>query len=152
MAGLIWITGGAGCGKTTLASELKSRLPHAIVLDGEHWRAALGELGTGYAADDRLRIGGALARLALLLTEQNATVIVATISRHAHIGTLLARRAFVVRVTADAVVVRERRPTLDSELLAAMNADPWPFPVDLTLRSDERSPSQLAEHVLKAWR
>jgi ABC-type cobalamin/Fe3+-siderophores transport system ATPase subunit len=151
MARLIWITGAAGSGKTSLARCLQTQVPSALLLDGEDWRSILGEFGAGYADSDRRRIGCALARLAVALAEQGALVIVATISKHPDVGLLLAQRALVVRLVADDAVLRARRPHLESDMLRSQNADPWPFAVDLTLTSDRLSTASMANRILRQW-
>lgn len=77
---VIWITGLSGAGKTTLARALLPHLPHAILLDGDEMREALGELGGGFDAASRKRLALTYARWARLLARQGFTVIVATIS------------------------------------------------------------------------
>ena len=77
---VIWITGLSGAGKTTLARALLPHLPHAILLDGDEMREALGELGGGFDTASRKRLALTYARWARLLAQQGFTVVVATIS------------------------------------------------------------------------
>jgi cytidine diphosphoramidate kinase len=93
---ILWITGLAGAGKTTLAravvDALRSRESAAIaplLLDGDALRDALDggdELGdadeahTGYDRASRLRRAWRIARLAQFAASQDIPVVVATIS------------------------------------------------------------------------
>lgn len=136
---LLWLTGAAGVGKSTMARELLAHWPadaRPLWLDGDRWRALLGPLGAGYARTDRCLIGSALARLAVDLAEQGASVLVTTVSRHAEVGTVLAgcRSPLLrVRMCAPLPLLCERRPEISAEDLAWMAADPWPFPLDVEL-------------------
>jgi adenylylsulfate kinase len=80
---VFWITGLAGAGKTTVARHLAAHLRAsgrmALVLDGDAVRAAVCP-DLGYAMDDRHRAADCYSRLARLLAEQGADVVVATIS------------------------------------------------------------------------
>ena len=78
-----WITGLSGAGKTTLGQELSRRLRAAgqrvIFLDGDALRSAIAE-DLGHSAGERRRAAMRNARLCLLLAEQGADVVCATIS------------------------------------------------------------------------
>lgn len=88
MTGAIaWFTGLPASGKTTLAERLRERLAGrgltAIVLDGDRMRDVLG--AHGYSAADRDAYYGVLGRLAAVLAEQGAVVLVpATAPRRQH--------------------------------------------------------------------
>lgn len=139
MSRLVWITGAAGAGKSTLARALLQAWPHVqrpLWLDGDRWREILGPLGAGYAPGDRTAIGSALARLALELVAQGTPVIASTISRHAQVGAVLddcAVPQLRVRVRAPLQVLCARRPGILQEELAGMAAEPWPYRIDLEL-------------------
>ena len=155
---LLWLTGAAGAGKTTLARALLDAWPASTLplwLDGDHWRALLGPLGQGYTSADRYQVGTALARLAVDLAGQGASVLVTTISRHADVGRVLAgcvSPVLRVRLRAPLFRLRERRPQISADELAGMAADPWPYAVDVTLDADgpESSLAQLRPHLV-AW-
>lgn len=74
---VIWITGKAKAGKTTLAQNLAQAIPAAIVLDGDAMR---GHFPEGYENDDRERNILRLAHFAAMLEEQGFTPIVSCIS------------------------------------------------------------------------
>lgn len=81
---VIWITGLAGAGKTTLARAVAQHLRDTgravLVLDGDEVRRALGAAGAGYTRDERLAIARRIAALARLASAQGLVVVVATIS------------------------------------------------------------------------
>jgi adenylylsulfate kinase len=80
---VVWITGLAGSGKTTVATALAARLRArgvpVILLDGDALRRAIAR-DLGYEVDERRRGAERYARLAVLLAGQGYTVLVATIS------------------------------------------------------------------------
>ena len=75
---VIWITGLAGSGKTTLAHELALELKKAkkniILLDGDALRSAIGQ-GVGYSLEERKKLSFQYAGLCKLLSEQGFTII-----------------------------------------------------------------------------
>lgn len=77
---VIWITGLSGAGKSTLARALVPHLPHAVLLDGDELRAALGATSSGFDRAGRLALAQTYARLCRLLAEQGHIVVIATIS------------------------------------------------------------------------
>lgn len=80
---LVWITGLAGTGKTTLAlkvyEKLKKKHLNVVHLDGDTMREVLGG-DYGHDLEDRKRTARIYARLAHMLTSQGINVIVSTIS------------------------------------------------------------------------
>jgi adenylylsulfate kinase-like enzyme len=75
---IIWIRGERGAGKTTLAKELCSKLPKAILLDGDEMRASISE-ELDFSDEDRYENNMRIGKLAAVLHKQGFDVIVATI-------------------------------------------------------------------------
>lgn len=80
---LVWITGLAGSGKTTLGRSLHAALAgsgvHAVLLDGDALREITGGV-FGYDRDDRLRCAEFYSRLCSHLAAQGVNVICCTVS------------------------------------------------------------------------
>lgn len=83
----IWVTGLSGAGKTTisrkLVAELRRIAGNVIFLDGDELRevlSAVSEKGAHHDRDQRTAIAMQYARLCRLLSSQNMTVVIATIS------------------------------------------------------------------------
>ena len=85
---LIWITGLAGAGKTTIATalyeRLKRRYNNLVLLDGDDFRELMGQ-DVGYDLDSRKIMARRMSRLCKYLTTQGIHVICATISMHKEI-------------------------------------------------------------------
>lgn len=82
---VIWVTGLAGSGKTSLCNALyrllKPKMPELLLLDGDAVRSALGQ-DLSYAEEDRVKQVKRLQNLAKVLSEQNLVVIVAVVYAH----------------------------------------------------------------------
>ena len=79
-ARVVWITGFAGAGKTTLARALQAKwFGPVVLLDGDALREALGG-ADGHDRDARLHLAQSYGRLARLVSDSNVDVLVATIS------------------------------------------------------------------------
>lgn len=80
---LIWITGLAGSGKTTLGKEvyrnLKVKYVNTLFLDGDSFREILGS-DLGHNQADRLINAMVISRMCKFLINQNINVICATMS------------------------------------------------------------------------
>ena len=80
--GVIWITGLAGAGKTSIARALVAQLRAAgqpcVLLDGDELRSVFGE--TRHDRASRLSVAHGISRLATLIAEQHLIAVVATIS------------------------------------------------------------------------
>ncbi len=84
---VIWITGLSGAGKTTIAKELCKRIrsvgEKVVLLDGDELREVLMSESTpfkNYDKDSRLNVSMQYARLCKLISDQDVTVVIATIS------------------------------------------------------------------------
>ena len=157
MSGILWITGLAGSGKTSLANAVVRRWQGSALLhlDGDRWRQILGDLGAGYLPDQRLAIGSALARLSLELASQRQSVVVSTISRFAEVGEILATSelpVYRVLLQANLPTLTARRPHIHRPESASDHETPWPFQIDLCLRSDTQMDiDALAAQILAQW-
>jgi len=77
---LVWITGLAGSGKTTLAEKLREAMEYKVIhLDGDNLRGILRETTT-HDIDGRIRTSKIYSELCSYLTNQGFDVIMSTIS------------------------------------------------------------------------
>ena len=80
---VFWITGLSGAGKTTISLLLKERLMEMgiapILVDGDAFREILGDR-FGYSDEERFYLAQCYGRFCKNLSDQNHTVICATIS------------------------------------------------------------------------
>ena len=80
---LIWITGLAGSGKTTIGKQvysfLKEHNPSTIYLDGDSFRDIMGG-SFGHSREQRFIVAFQIARLCQYLINQNINVVCTTIS------------------------------------------------------------------------
>lgn len=85
---VIWITGLAGSGKSTIGRAVHERLkkasPGIVFFDGDELREVF-RATTHFAGEDRLALALAYARLCRLVAEQGIDVICATISLFAEV-------------------------------------------------------------------
>ena len=80
---LIWITGLAGAGKTTIGKQLYAQLkatkPEVVFLDGDQLREVFGK-SEAYTQEERQQLALSYSRLCKVLCSQGIDVICATIS------------------------------------------------------------------------
>ncbi len=83
-SGVIWITGLSGAGKTTLARKvltgLRDRGINSVLLDGDEVRDAFQDQCVSYDRASRLVNARRICQLARMLSNQDITIVVATIS------------------------------------------------------------------------
>jgi adenylylsulfate kinase-like enzyme len=79
---LIWITGLAGSGKTTIGKgvfqKLKEKELNTIFVDGDQYRKVFG--ASGYTKAERLVVAKNIVKLCKFLIDQNINVVCCTIS------------------------------------------------------------------------
>jgi hypothetical protein len=173
VAVIIWINGGFGAGKTTLADELHRRLPDAVVYDPEEvglmlWKWILPDGDFQHLPSWRELVVGT----ALSLRRHHADTLIVPMSliRDAYRAEILGalsdagEEVLHVFLEADAGVLRERlnaRVTVPGrdwdqaarefgmtgvdEMVAAAGRQPGGT---LLLRSDRLTPAELADEVL----
>lgn len=166
---IIWITGLAGAGKTTLAAELLSQLQAAQQrgdarvagalrqIDGDAVRRDLGAQGQGYAREQRLAVAQQIAQRAAAHSRAGGMAVVATISLfHAiHAFNRGNRADYFEVLLACAEPLREARcsdgrlrsgPRVGVEIAAE-----FPLAPHLRLDSGLHAPAALADAVIQAW-
>lgn len=166
---IIWITGLAGAGKTSLAVELLSQLSLAQQqgdariagplqqIDGDAVRRSLGQHGQGYSREQRLEVARRISQLAAAHSQAGGIAVVATISLYHDIHALnRSNSADYFEVLLDcAEPLRESRcgdgrlhsgPRVGHEIAAE-----FPLAPHLHLDSGLHLPAPLAEQVLQAW-
>lgn len=83
MAKLIWITGLAGSGKSTIGKKvyerIKPNVPNTVFLDGDLFRSVLGD-DLGHDPEGRIKNAKRIANMCKLLVDQDINVICATMS------------------------------------------------------------------------
>jgi broad-specificity NMP kinase len=173
---IIWLNGGFGAGKTTLAGELHRRLPDAVVYDPEEVGLMLWKWVRPNGDFQHLPSWRELVvATALSLRRHHAETLIVPMSlvrdgyRAEILGGLADAGEEVLHVflEADAGVLRERldarvthpgkdwdevareaRMTGVDEIVAAAARQPGGT---LMLRSDRLTPAELADEVLAAW-
>ncbi|MBN8742116.1 MAG: hypothetical protein BGP24_18120 [Lysobacterales bacterium 69-70] len=159
---VIWITGLAGSGKTTLARQVMQRLTArgqagVAAFDGDAVRRSLGAAGQGYARPQRLAVAQHVAALAAAHSRDGGCAVVSTISlfHEIHAGNRAACNDYFE-------VLLECAPALRALRLAAreMQAGPqvgreltpeWPSSPHLRLDSGVAPAAVLADALLRIW-
>jgi predicted kinase len=174
---IIWLNGGFGAGKTTLAKELHRRIPDAVVYDPEDVGLMLWKwLEPNDDFQDLPSWRELVVATAVSLRKHHADTLIVPMSliRDAYRAEILGGLAdagedvFHVFLEADPSVLRERvrtrvripndpgsdEPALDWDLTridAAVVAATQQPDGTLMLRSDRLTPAELADEVLAAW-
>lgn len=159
---ILWITGLAGSGKTTLADAIAALLADhdggIVRIDGDRVRADLGDAGRGYTREQRLAVARQIAGRALDASRAGHCAIVSTISLfhaiHAH-NRASGEDYFEVLLACDPSLrmrrLAARRP-LQGPQVGGEIAPEFPLQPHLRLESDAGDASTLAQYVLDAWR
>jgi predicted kinase len=173
---IIWLNGGFGAGKTTLAAELHRRLPEAVVYDPEDVGIMLWKwMPPNDDFQDLPSWRELVVATALSLRRHHAGTLIVPMSliRDAYRAEILGGLADAgeevlhVFLAADAGVLKERisaRAPVPDNPGASQSAHEWAFSrVDaavvaaarqpggtIMLRSDRLSPAELADEVLAA--
>jgi gluconate kinase len=173
---IIWLNGGFGAGKTTLAEELHRRIPDAVVYDPEDVGLMLWKwLGPNDDFQDLASWRELVVATAVSLRKHHAETLIVPMSliRDAYRAEILGglqdagEEVLHVFLEADSSVLQERlstrvritndqgwdEPTLDwavTRIDAAVLAATQQPRGTLILRSDRLSPAELADEVLAA--
>jgi adenylylsulfate kinase len=159
---VIWITGLAGAGKTSIArrtiAQLRARGRTALLLDGDAVRAALEEPRVD--RETRLAMAYRLARLAQLVAVQDTIAVVATVSLFHEVQTFnrCANPGFFeVLVQCPLEVLRERcamyRETPVADIVGLGQTAEFPTAPHLvvTNEGEVEALDALAMRVVEAW-
>jgi adenylylsulfate kinase len=159
---ILWITGLAGSGKTTLGDAIAARLDDhdggIMRIDGDRVRAELGEAGRGYTREQRLAVAQQIAARAIGASRAGHCAIVSTISLfHAiHAGNRASGEDyFEVLLTCDPSLHAQRLATrrpLHGPQVGGEIVPEFPLQPHLRLDSDAADAETLAQRVLDAWR
>ena len=115
---MLWITGAAGSGKTTIARRLQLKIPNSVILDGDEVRQWLTP-DMGFTHEDRLAHLVRMQIMGHMIEQVGGTAILATVTVHPSI----LRDIFVVWL-----VGRERYPPWEGTT--------WPEPPHANLVLD----------------
>ena len=78
---MIWITGAAGSGKTTISRMLSRAIPNSVILDGDEVRMWLTP-EMGFSLEDRLAHLVRVQIVGHLIEQAGGTAIIATVTVH----------------------------------------------------------------------
>ena len=164
---VIWITGLAGAGKTTIGREvyslIRARKPNVLFLDGGNVRAIMGN-DLGYTIEDRMVAAWRFCRLCHFLDSQEIDVVCATLTVFPETQEWSRRNLSqyfdgYIEMPMDVLVARDKKGlysrALRKEISDVVGVDipfsPPPHP-DLVVYNGEptRPPAILAGEILRA--
>lgn len=155
---LIWITGLAGSGKTTLAEkiykEIKKKDLNSVHLDGDHLREILNEQHT-YDLESRKRTAGIYSKLCHNLTNQGIHVVMSTISLFYEVQEYNRKNnqfyyEILVRANEEELLKRNKKGLYTSHVLDVMGIHQHPeFPKNPTLILENNNLNELEENIKK---
>ena len=158
---LIWITGLAGSGKTTLAKEVYKRLykkhNNIIHIDGDEFREIMMN-ENGFSQEERLSNARKIAKLCSFLTNQNMIVISSTVSlfheihQFNNINNTNYTEVFI-KVSMEELIRRDKKGlysrALEGKLNNVMGIDiPYEDPKKPTLTLDNSKQEYFSKNVL----
>jgi adenylylsulfate kinase len=153
---VLWITGLAGAGKTTLAervsAKLKAELKNTILIDGDAIREVCGH-DLGYTEPERIKNAYRLSRLAKFLSEQGQLVICSTMSLYPEIwawnrSNIANYIEVFIEVPFEVLRQRDKKGLYSSEAAAVVGRDLQfnrPEKADIVLMND--TPDSLDRNV-----
>ena len=162
---VIWIYGPSGAGKTTIGralyEQLKNGNPSVFLLDGDDFRAAMGN-DLGFTLDDRRRNGHRLARICRLLESQGIDVVCCGATIHPEVqefnrASFLQYCEVFVEVSFETLLHRDTKNiyqrALDGKLSDVIGVDIKSVPPELphvVLNNDEERTSfeNFAEQIM----
>jgi len=162
---VVWITGLAGAGKSTIARELvrhlRERMRPVILLDGDQLRDILGAQ-TVHTIDERANLAMRYARLCKEMADQGAWVVCATISMFEKVRQWNRQQNInyfevYLKVSMEDLIQRDQKAlysrALNGEIKNVMGVD---LPVDEPVNPDMviensgiRSPEEIAEELIQ---
>lgn len=158
---LIWITGLAGSGKTTIGrsvfNEIKKTQSNTVFIDGDAFREIMGK-NTGHSREERFVVAMQISRLCRFLVDQRINVVCSTISLfkevHRHNRETI-RNYFEVFIDCkmDELIRRDQKgiytKALKGELTNVVGIDiPYDKPLHSDLVIDNTDKGKLAEKVV----
>lgn len=155
---LIWITGLAGSGKTTIASgvyeKLKQEYPNTVHLDGDVMRDILGEQ-SAHDLEGRIRTAEIYSKFCSLLTSQGINVVMSTISlfRNIHNYNRKNNQSYyeiLLNVNKDTLHKRNKKGLYQGSSENMMGIDQQPeFPVNPDVVLENNSKFQIKDNINK---
>ena len=147
---LIWITGLAGSGKTTIAKNvyeiLKKQDRNFVHFDGDDIRNMLGGLAS-FSVEGRKKTAGVYSKMCTYLTERGINVIISTISLYHNIHNYNRENnkyyyEILLKVEQDVLVKRNKKGLYNPGVKNVMSIDQepeYPNNPDLVLKNNIKS-------------